>query len=331
MGVADSGPGVPSLRSRLPAGDAEEPGPRPRVTVPDIRARKGSTEPLVMVTAYDTPSARVVDRAGVDMLLVGDSLGMVVLGLEDTLQVTVADMVRHTAAVARADPAALVVADLPWLSYHTGRRDALRHAARLVRAGAGAVKLEGGRSRRRVVAALVDAGIPVVGHLGLTPQSVHAFGGYRVQARDEAAVEELLAAARSLEAAGCFALVVEGVPAAVGAAVTAAVGIPVIGIGAGPATDGQVLVYHDLLGYGPDGPRPRFVRRYAALARVAEDAVRAFAADVRAGRYPGPAESYGSLTATPSRPAGDPASDPTGEPVRAGREYEGAGERVDGG
>lgn len=293
------------------------------MTVPEIRARKGATAPLVMITAYDTPSARVVDRAGVDMILVGDSLGMVVLGFADTLQVTVDDMVRHTAAVARAAPAALVVADLPWLSYHTGRRDALRHAARLVRAGAGAVKLEGGRSRRRVVAALVDAGVPVVGHLGLTPQSVHSFGGYRVQARDEAGAAELLAAARSLESAGCFALVLEGVPAAVGAAVTAAVGIPVIGIGAGPATDGQVLVYHDLLGYGPDGPRPRFVRRYAALAQVAEDAVRAFAADVRAGRYPGPAESYGPPPAAPNRPAGDP--------VRAGREHEGAGERVDGG
>ena len=263
----------------------------PRMTAPAVRARKGGGEPLVMVTAYDAPGARIVDEAGVDVILVGDSVAMVVLGYEDTLHVTVDDMVHHTAAVVRTRPRALVVADLPWLSYHVGAPDAVRNAARLVRAGAQAVKLEGGRTRVAVVEALVDAGIPVMGHLGLTPQSVLAMGGFKVQATDAAAAEALLDDALALCAAGCFSLVLEGVPAGVARVVTEAVTVPTIGIGAGPSCDGQVLVLHDLLGL-EDRRAPRFVRRYADLKADALEAVSAFAADVRARRFPSDAESY---------------------------------------
>ena len=263
------------------------------VTVPAVRARKvaAGAEPLVMVTAYDAPTARIVDEAGSDVILVGDSVAMVVLGYEDTLQVTVDDMVHHTAAVARTRPRALVVADLPWLSYHLGPEDAVRNAGRLVRAGAKAVKLEGGRKRLAVVAALVDAEIPVMGHLGLTPQSVHATGGYKVQAKDADGAVELVADARALAAAGCFAVVLEGVPAPVARLVTDAVDVPTIGIGAGRWCDGQVLVFHDLVGL-EDRVLPRFVRRYASLKADGVAAVAAFAGDVRAGRFPDEAESY---------------------------------------
>jgi 3-methyl-2-oxobutanoate hydroxymethyltransferase len=263
------------------------------VTVPDLRARKRATgaAPIVMVTAYDRPTALAADAGGVDALLVGDSLANVVLGHPSTLQVDVATMAHHVAAVARAGSRALVVGDLPWLSYHLGPYDAVRNAAELVRAGAQAVKLEGGATRVPVVEALVATEIPVMGHLGLTPQSVHAMGGYRVQARDQQAARRLVADARALEAAGCFAVVLEGVPDVVAAAVTAAVGIPTIGIGAGGACDGQVLVFHDLLGFGVDRPA-KFVRRYAQLHQVASEAVAAWAADVRSGRFPSDAESY---------------------------------------
>src|ERR1019366_645923 len=215
-------------------------------TVPDIQARKRArgADPIVMVTAYDEPSARLCDAAGVDLLLVGDSVANTVLGFPDTLHVSIEDMARHTAAVARANPAALIVGDLPWMSYHTGTRDAVRNAAMLVRAGAGCVKLEGGAIRVPVVEAILDAQIPVMGHLGLTPQSVLAMGGYRVQGRDLDAAKLLLEDARALADAGCFAIVLEGVPDALAAKITATLGIPTIGIGAGPHTDGQVLVFH---------------------------------------------------------------------------------------
>ena len=271
-----------------------------QVTVPLVRASKkghgkgpaaGAGEPLVMVTAYDAPSARIADDAGVDVVLVGDSVGMVVLGHEDTLQVTVDDMVHHTAAVARARPRALVVADLPWLSYHLGVEDAVRNAARLVRAGAEAVKLEGGRKRVPVVSALVDAEIPVMGHVGLTPQSVHAMGGFKVQAKQAGAAQALVDDAVALSAAGGFAVVVEGVPAAVARLVTEALPVPTIGIGAGRWCDGQVLVLHDLLGL-EDRPPPKFVRRYASLKDDAVAAVAAYASDVRGGRFPTDDESY---------------------------------------
>ena len=263
------------------------------VTVPAVRARKGdpAAPPLVMVTAYDAPSARIADEAGVDLILVGDSVAMVVLGYEDTLQVTVDDMVHHTAAVARTGPRALVVADLPWLSYHVGAEDAVRNAGRLIRAGAAAVKLEGGRKRLPVVAALLDAEIPVMGHLGLTPQSVNATGGYKVQGKDADAATALVDDARDLAAAGVFAIVLEGVPAPVARLVTEAVDVPTIGIGAGRWCDGQVLVFHDVVGL-EDRVLPRFVRRYASLKAEGVTAVSAFAADVRAGRFPADAESY---------------------------------------
>ncbi|MEA2686021.1 MAG: 3-methyl-2-oxobutanoate hydroxymethyltransferase [Actinomycetota bacterium] len=260
------------------------------VTVPALRARKGGP-PLVMVTAYDAPTARIADEAGVDVILVGDSVAMVVLGYDDTLQVTLADMAGHVAAVARTRPRPLVVADLPWMSYHVGVDDAVRNAAVLVRAGAEAVKLEGGRRRLPVVSALLDAEIPVMGHLGLTPQSVHVMGGYRVQGQQAEAAEALVDDAVALAGAGCFAIVLECVPREVAAAVTRAVPVPTIGIGAGPDCDGQVLVFHDLVGL-EDRVLPKFVRRYGSLKADAVAAVASYAADVRAGRFPSDAESY---------------------------------------
>lgn len=262
-------------------------------TVPEVRARKvrDGGDPLVMVTAYDAPGARMVDAAGADLILVGDSVAMVVLGYDDTLQVTVEDIAHHTAAVARARPSAVVVGDLPWLSYHTSVHDAVRNAAVLVRAGARAVKLEGGAKRVAVVEAIVNAEIPVMGHLGLTPQSMHAMGGFKVQGRDTESISTLLTDAKALEAAGVFAIVLEGVPAEVAAVVTETVGVPTIGIGAGPSCDGQVLVLHDVLGL-EERPSPRFVRRYANLGADGTAALRAFAADVRSGAFPTAAESY---------------------------------------
>ncbi len=269
-----------------------------RLTVPAVRGRKvrAGGAPLVMVTAYDAPGARLADAAGVDMLLVGDSLAMVVLGHPDTLSVTVDDMAHHTAAVARAEPEALVVADLPWLSYHVSTQDTICNAARLIRAGAQAVKLEGGAGRVPMIEALVAAEIPVMGHVGLTPQSVHALGGFRVQGRTAEAAMQLVEGAKALEHAGCFAIVLEGVPADVAGLVTEAVGVPTIGIGAGVDCDGQVLVYHDLLGL-QDDLHPRFVRRYAELGAATVDALGRFAADVRSGEFPSTQESY-SLNST---------------------------------
>src|SRR5947209_9583376 len=260
-------------------------------TVPAVRARKHSGEPLVMVTAYDAPGARIADEAGVDMILVGDSLAMVVLGYDDTLSVTIEDMVHHTAAVARVHPSPLVVADLPWMSYHVSREDTVRNAAALIRAGAGAVKLEGGAKRVPMIEALVDAEMPVMGHIGLTPQSVHAMGGFKVQGKEAGAAEALVADAKALEAAGCFSIVLEGVPDVVARMVTEAVDVPTVGIGAGPWCDGQVLVFHDVLGL-EDRIVPKFVRRYASLKADAVGAVAAFAADVRTRRFPSDAESY---------------------------------------
>ncbi len=264
-----------------------------RVTVPAVQARKAGrgAEPLVMVTAYDAPGARMVDEAGVDLILVGDSVAMVVLGYDDTLSVTVADMAHHTAAVARARPSALVVADLPWMSYHVSVTDTVVNAATLIRAGAQAVKLEGGRKRVPMIEALVDAEIPVMGHIGLTPQSVNAMGGFKVQGRRHEAALALVDDAKALAHAGCFAIVVEGIPDEVARMVTDAVDVPTIGIGAGAYCDGQVLVLHDLLGI-EDRITPKFVRRYASLKADAVSAIGAFAADVRSGRFPSPEESY---------------------------------------
>jgi 3-methyl-2-oxobutanoate hydroxymethyltransferase len=263
------------------------------VTAPSVRAVKVRTgsEPLVMVTAYDAPGARMADEAGVDVILVGDSLAMVVLGYDDTLQVTIKDMAHHTAAVARAKPRALVVGDLPWMSYHLSTEDTVRNAAVLIRAGAQAVKLEGGRKRLPMIEALIDAEIPVMGHLGLTPQSVHAMGGFKVQGREQEAALRLVADAKALAHAGCFGLVLEGVPDEVARMVTDAVDVPTIGIGAGPHCDGQVLVFHDVLGI-EDRILPKFVRRYASLKQIGVSALEAYAADVRSGRFPADEESY---------------------------------------
>ena len=257
-----------------------------QVTVPAVRARKrGTGDPLVMVTAYDAPGARIADEAGVDIILVGDSLAMVVLGYEDTLQVTTDDMAHHVAAVARAKPRPLVVGDLPWLSYHVSVEDTVRNAATLIRAGAQSVKLEGGRKRVPMIEALVDAEIPVMGHIGLTPQSVNVFGGFKVQGKGEDAARALVADAEALADAGCFAIVLECVPDAVARMVTEAVSVPTIGIGAGPACDGQVLVFHDLLGMY-DQLSPKFVRRYANIGEQMREAISHYLDDVRTGRFP---------------------------------------------
>lgn len=267
--------------------------PRKKLTAPSLRARKvrDGHDPLVMLTAYDAPSARMVDAAGADVILVGDSLAMVVLGYDDTLQVTIDDMAHHTAAVARTKPSALIVADLPWLSYHVSVEDTVRNAAMLIRAGAQAVKLEGGRKRVPMIDAIIDAEIPVMGHIGLTPQSVHAMGGFKVQGRETSAALGLIDDAKALAHAGCFSIVIEGVPDVVGKMITEAVDVPTIGIGAGPHTDGQVLVFHDVLGI-EDRVTPKFVRRYAEVKSLSVEALDRFAADVRTGRFPSGAESY---------------------------------------
>lgn len=262
-----------------------------KMTAPKVIARKGGAR-LRMVTAYDTPSARIADRAGADMILVGDSLANVALGYEATLAVTIDDMVHHTAAVARAKPAAMIVGDMPWLSYHTATEEAVHNAGRLVReGGAEAVKLEGGRKRVPVVRAVLDAEIPVQGHLGLTPQSVHAMGGYRVQGKQAAAAYELISDARALTDAGVFSIVLEGVPDVVAEMVTAEIDVPTIGIGAGRHCDGQVLVFHDVLGLH-DGHVPKFVRQYANLADDAVAALSRWFEDVQSGDFPAEAETY---------------------------------------
>ncbi|HEY7438548.1 MAG TPA: 3-methyl-2-oxobutanoate hydroxymethyltransferase [Acidimicrobiia bacterium] len=268
------------------AGAAEK-----RLTAPDIAAFKGGSRPIVMVTAYDAPSARAVDAAGADVILVGDTLAMVVLGYDDTLQVTTDEMAHHVAAVARTRPHALIVGDMPWLSYHLDREETVRNAAKLVRAGAGAIKLEGGRKRLDAVAAILDAEIPVMGHLGLTPQSIHAIGGFKVQGRRLEAARAIVDDAVALAEAGCFAIVLECVPDGVARMVTDAVEVPTIGIGAGRHCDGQVLVYHDLLGI-EDRMVPKFVRRYADVKGVSVDAVTRFVEDVREGRFPSSEETY---------------------------------------
>ncbi|HYQ88335.1 MAG TPA: 3-methyl-2-oxobutanoate hydroxymethyltransferase [Candidatus Binatia bacterium] len=275
---------------------------RPKVTVRTIRDMKAERVRIVSVTAYDYPSARLADEAGVDLILVGDSLGMVVLGYESTLPVTLGEMAHHLKAVLRAQPRALVVADLPFLSFQTSPEDAVRSSGRLMKRGAEAVKLEGGRRMLPQIEAIHAADIPVLGHLGLTPQSVHEFGGYRVQGREREAAEALLADALALERAGCFAIVLEGVPLELGREITEALRIPTIGIGAGIHCDGQVLVLHDLIGLS-FGKQAKFVRRYAETGETIRNAITAFREDVRAGRYPSEEESY---AATPEKSAKKP-------------------------
>jgi 3-methyl-2-oxobutanoate hydroxymethyltransferase len=266
--------------------------PRTKITAPAVVALKRKGEPITVVTAYDFPTARFADQAGVEILLVGDSVGTVMLGYESTLPVTMEDMLHHVRAVTRAKPSALVVGDMPFMSYQVSTEQAVANAGRLVQeGGADAIKLEGGARVADAVQRIVEAGIPVMGHLGLTPQSVLAFGGYKVQARGEADQERLLGDAKTLERAGCFSLVLEGIPARLGAAVTRELTIPTIGIGAGLQCDGQVLVTHDLLGLF-HGHQPKFVRRYAELGAATRDAFARYVADVKARRFPSDAESY---------------------------------------
>jgi 3-methyl-2-oxobutanoate hydroxymethyltransferase len=252
------------------------------VRVPDLRAMKDRGEKISVLTAYDATMARLLDRAGVHVILVGDSVGMVVLGFDNTLPVTLEMMIHHTGAVARGAKRALIVADMPFLTFQLSMEEAMRNAGRLIQeGGAAAVKIEGGRQVAETARRLVDIGIPVMGHLGLTPQSVHQLGGFRPQGRDSEAAERLLKDAEILEKAGAFAIVLESIPAELAGRVTADVKIPTIGIGAGPACDGQVLVVNDMLGLS-ENPPP-FARQYAQLSESIVSAVRAYIEDVGAG------------------------------------------------
>jgi 3-methyl-2-oxobutanoate hydroxymethyltransferase len=262
------------------------------VTIRDIRAFKERGERFAMLTAYDALSARLLDEAGIPIVLVGDSLGMVMLGYDSTLPVTMEDMLHHTAAVARGNTNALIVGDMPFMSYQGSDEDGFRNAGRFLKeAGANAVKLEGGGRVVELVHRLTDSGIPVMGHLGLTPQSVNQFGGYRVQGRSDEQAHRIVSDAKDLEAAGVFAVVLEAVPSGVAKEVTASLHIPTIGIGAGPHCDGQVLVFHDFLGIGAEY-MPKFVKRYAELGEEIKQAAGSFAADVKQGTYPGPEHTY---------------------------------------
>ena len=274
--------------SIIPAGTI-----RPKVTIPAFQEKRRLGQPLVVVTAYDFPTAQIADEAGVDAILVGDSLAMVVLGHPDTLSVTMDEMLHHAKAVARGARAPLLIGDMPFLSYQVDDGEAVRNAGRFLKeAGMDAVKLEGGAAFATTVRAIVRAGMPVQGHIGLRPQSHHLLGGYKVQARTAKTAQALLEDALALQEAGCFSLVLEGVPDRVAALVTERLRIPTIGIGAGPGTSGQVLVTHDLAGFGFGGPAPRFVKRYADLAGTLRDALTAYAADVRAHTFPSPEHSY---------------------------------------
>jgi 3-methyl-2-oxobutanoate hydroxymethyltransferase len=263
-----------------------------KMTVQAILARKKGPK-LAMVTAYDTPMATIADQAGADIILVGDTLADNVLGFPNTLSATVDIMIHHAAAVSRAQPHSLVVGDLPWLSFHISVEETVRNAGRLIREGhVEAVKLEGGRKRLPMIEAILAAEIPVMGHLGLTPQSVNTMGGYRVQGRQANPARELLEDARALAAAGVFAIVLEGIPDVLARAISQNVSVPTIGIGAGPHCDGQVLVFHDVLGLHVNHSPAKFVRQYANLADDAVRALRSFFEDVQSGSFPNDAESY---------------------------------------
>ncbi len=265
--------------------------PREALPLPELAAMKRAGQKIVMVTAYDHPSARLASEAGIDLVLVGDSAANNVLGYETTVPVSMDEAIILTAAVARAKPRSLIIGDMPFGSFQASDTDAVANAVRLVKVGADAVKLEGAGPMVSRVRAIVDAGIPVMGHLGLTPQTATMLGGMKAQGRTATAARRLLHDAKQLEAAGCFALVLEAVPSQVAARVTKALTIPTIGIGAGPSCDGQVLVWHDLLGIN-EGVTPRFVKRYADVAGEIRRGLTAFAADVRSGAYPSEEHEY---------------------------------------
>jgi len=285
-----------------------------KVTVPELLQRKSTAadstnkKKITCLTAYDYPTARLMDEAGVDVVLVGDSVAMVVLGYESTLPLTMEESLHHTKAVRRGVQRALVVADMPFGTYQGDVNEALKNAVRFVKeAGAEAVKVEGGERRLEVIARLTEAEIPVMGHVGLTPQSVNAMGGYRVQGKTERAAEQLLRDARAVEAAGAFSIVLEGIPRELAAEITKSLRIPTIGIGAGPDCDGQILVLHDLLGLTFQEP-PKFARRYANVGEMISQAVREYCADVQVGSFPSDAESYHAPSAMKS-----------GKPIRIAR------------
>jgi 3-methyl-2-oxobutanoate hydroxymethyltransferase len=272
-----------------------------KITVPELLRRKASAasspenlKKIVCLTAYDYPTARLLDEAGVDVILVGDSVAMVALGYDSTLPVTLDEMLHHARAVRRGTKHALLVADMPFGSYHSDTAESLRNAVRFVKeAGVEAVKIEGGERRLELIARLTESEIPVMGHVGLTPQSVNALGGYRVQGKTTDSAEQLLRDARAVEAAGAFAVVLEAVPRELAAQITRELRIPTIGIGAGPDCDGQILVVHDLLGLTFD-QTPKFARKYANVGEVISNAVRSYCEDVRNGNFPSDSESYHS-------------------------------------
>lgn len=265
---------------------------RPKVTALTIQEKKQRREPITCLTAYDYATSRLVDEAGIDMILVGDSLAQVVLGYENTLPVTIEEMLHHTRAVRRAVKSALVIADMPFGTYHDDVHEGVRNALRFVKdAGAEAVKVEGGQKRAELIRRILDAEIPVMGHIGLTPQSIHKMGGFKVQGKDLSGIERLMKDAVALDCAGVFSIVLEGVPREVAAMITQEVSAPTIGIGAGPECDGQVLVFHDILNL-TFAPPAKFVRRYADAAALITSAVQQFKVDVESGSYPSDAESY---------------------------------------
>src|ERR1700676_1969437 len=293
--------------SFIPAGEHRPPSGNGKITVPDLLQRKSPAadstlkKKIACLTAYDYPTARLVDEAGVDVVLVGDSLGMVVRVYESPWPVTLEEMLHHTRAVRRGTRRALLVADMPYGSYHTDTAESLRNAVRFVKeAGAEAVKIEGGERRLELISRLTEAESPVMGHIGLPPKSVNALGGYRVQGKTTDAAEQLLRDARAVEAAGAFAVVLEAVPRELAAQITRELHIPTIGIGAGPDCDGQILVVNDLLGL-TFGQTPKFARQYANVGETISSAVRDYCADVRSGTFPSDAESYHSGQATKSK------------------------------
>ncbi|HOW86481.1 MAG TPA: 3-methyl-2-oxobutanoate hydroxymethyltransferase [Candidatus Aminicenantes bacterium] len=291
--------------------------PDERITIPLIQARKAEGRKIVCLTAYDFPTARILDEAGVDIILVGDTLGMVVLGYENTLPVTMDEMIHHARAVTRAVRRSLVVGDMPYFSFHLGADETIRNASRFLKeAGAAAVKIEGASKKRlKLVEALVEAEIPVMGHVGMTPQSIHRYGRFRVRGTAGEEARRIVEDARALERAGAFAVVIESVPGEVGAEITRALSVPTIGIGAGVGCDGQVLVLHDLIGLST-GHLPKFVRKYADVHGVIAGAVGAYAEDVRAGRFPDDATSY---HLKPTAPAAGPAPTRAAAARRKGR------------
>ncbi len=265
---------------------------REKITIPTILEKKRRGEKITMLTAYDYPTALLVDRAGIDMILVGDSLGMVVLGYETTIPVTMEEMIHHTKAVVRGTRCALVVGDMPFMSYHTSERDAIANAGRFIKeAGTDAVKLEGGTNVKNIVKAISDAGIPVMGHIGLTPQTVSQLGGFKVQGKSAEAARKIIGDAKALEEAGAFSVVLEAIPAAIAGRITESVGIPTIGIGAGIQCDGQVLVYQDMIGLF-DRFVPKFVKQYAQVGEIMLKSFRQFKEEVDQGVFPAEEHSF---------------------------------------